>query len=194
MSKPDFLDAGELAALGFAACGERVRIDRSARFYGAERISIGSDVRIDAYCVLSAGEGGITIGDHVHLGVYVFLSGAGRIELHDFCGLSGRVSVYSSNDDYSGEALTGPTIPQELRKVHSAPVLIGEHVIVGAGSVILPGATLETGAAVGALTLIKGTIPEFTIVAGAARPASKPRQRGLLELVRRLRSKRDTQS
>jgi acetyltransferase-like isoleucine patch superfamily enzyme len=186
MSASGFMDEEELAALGLAACGERVRIDRSACFYGVGRISIGSDVRIDAYSVLSAGKGGIVIGDHVHLGVYVFLTGAARIELGDFSGLSGRVSVYSSNDDYSGEALTGPTIPDELRKVHSAPVTIGKHVIVGAGSVILPGTTLETGAAVGALTLVKGTVPEFTIVAGPGRAVSKPRKRDILELERRL--------
>ncbi|HEY4641156.1 MAG TPA: acyltransferase [Thermoanaerobaculia bacterium] len=165
MSESGFLSEDELTAFGFASCGENVLIDRSARFYGASRISIGSNVRIDAYSVISAGVQGITIGHHVHIGVFVFLTGAARIELHDFAGLSGRVSLYSSNDDYHGEGLTGPTVPDELRKVTSAPIVIGRHAVVGAGSVILPGVTLHEGACVGALSLIRKDVPAFTIVA-----------------------------
>ena len=188
MSDSGFMDRDEIAALGLAEVGARVQIDRSARFYGASRISIGSDVRIDAYSVLSAGSGGIRIGDHVHLAVYVFLTGAGRIELQDFCGLSGRVSVYSSNDDYSGASLTGPTVPDELRRVDSAPVTVGRHVIVGAGSVILPGVTLGEGACVGALSLVKRDVPAFTMVAGQKLRVIGPRGRALLEAEKRLQA------
>ncbi len=186
MNISGFLGVDELAAMGFAALGDGVRIDRTARFYGAERISIGSNVRIDAYSVLPAGAGGISIGNHVHIAVYVFLTGAQRIELHDFSGLSGRVSIYSSNDDYLGDALTGPTIPDELRKVFSAPVIVGRHVVVGAGSVILPGVTLSEGACVGALSLVKNHVPAFAIVAGKEMRVVRQRKRDFLELERRL--------
>ena len=188
MNQSGFLDRDEITALGFAEVGARVQIDRSARFYGAERIRIGSDVRIDAYSVLSAGADGISIGKHVHLAVYVFLTGRARIELRDFCGLSGRVSVYSSNDDYLGDALTGPTIPEELRKVTHAPVIVGRHVVVGAGSVILPGVTIGEGACVGALSLVKQDVPEFTIVAGQKLHVIGPRRTQFLELEPRLRA------
>src|SRR5438128_841584 len=113
MEKSGFLPSEDVQSIGFAAVGEDVLIDSTVRFYDAGRISIGSNVRIDAYSVISAGVGGINIGNHVHIAVYVLLAGAARIELQDFCGLSGRVSVYSSNDDYKGDALTGPTVPDE---------------------------------------------------------------------------------
>jgi dTDP-4-amino-4,6-dideoxy-D-glucose acyltransferase len=186
MSISGFLDVDELAAIGFAAVGVGVRIDRTARFYGAERISIGSNVRIDAYSVLSAGAGGISIGNHVHIAVYVSLTGAERIELRDFSGLSGRVSIYSSNDDYLGNALTGPTVPDGLRRVFSAPVIVGKHVVVGAGSVILPGATLSEGACVGALSLIKNHVPPFAIVVGQKMRILGQRRKDFLELERKL--------
>jgi dTDP-4-amino-4,6-dideoxy-D-glucose acyltransferase len=181
-----FLTRDELADLGLAAYGEDVLIDRSARIYGAGRLSIGDHVRIDAYSVLSAGAGGIAIGDYVHVAAFVFMAGAARIELRDFSNVSGRVSIYSSNDDYSGGALIGPTVPDELRDVTHAPVTIGRQAIVGAGAVILPGVTLGEGAAVGAQSLVRRDVPAFTIVGGIDKVLGT-RRRDLLDLERRLR-------
>lgn len=95
-----------IEALGFAFVGENVQISDRASFYGASRISLGSNVRIDDFCVLSAGVGGISIGDYVHIAVYSSLIGAGKVSLSDFCNISSRVAIYSSNDDYSGAAMT----------------------------------------------------------------------------------------
>lgn len=186
MSDNDFRSAEELQAIGFAAIGNKVLIDRTTRFFGVGRISIGSNVRIDAYSVLSAGAGGISIGNHVHIGVYVFLTGAARIELHDFSGLSGRVSIYSSNDDYNGDALTGPTVPDDCRKVTSAAVIVGRHAVVGAASVILPGVTISEGACVGALSLVKRGVPAFSIVAGQKGQLIGQRKKDFLKLEERL--------
>jgi galactoside O-acetyltransferase len=191
VSDSGFLDEAGLAALGLASHGADIRVDAAARFYGARRIEIGSHTRIDAFCVLSAGEGGIRIGDHVHIAAHGFMAGAGRIELEDFANISGRVSIYSSNDDYSGATLTGPTVSDELRRVDVAPVHIGRHVIVGAGSVILPGVTIGDGAAVGALSIVKRDVEPFTIVAGPEARVIGTRKRDLLELELRVDDRRD---
>jgi acetyltransferase-like isoleucine patch superfamily enzyme len=161
-----FLTESEIAEMGFRKVGENVRIDRSAIFYGAGNVSIGSHSRIDAHAIISAGDGGIVIGKHVHVAVFAFLTGAGRIEVCDFAGLSGRVSVYSSNDDYSGTSLTGPTVPMYLRNVTTEPVRIGRHAVVGAGSTILPGGNIGDGACVGAHSIVKRNVEAFMIVAG----------------------------
>jgi galactoside O-acetyltransferase len=184
-----FLTRPELLELGFGAVGEDVSIDASAVFYGAERISLGSHVRIDAGAVLSAGAGGILIGDHVHVSVRVFLTGAARIELRSFAGVSAGTAIFSSNDDYSGGWLTGPTVPEDLRNVTNAPVVLGEHAIVGAGCVILPGVTVGKGAAVGALSCVRRDVPPFTIVAGPRGEVIGERDRKLLELERELRER-----
>jgi galactoside O-acetyltransferase len=177
-----FLDAEGLAALGLAAVGEDVRIDADARLIGAQRITVGSHVRIDAFAVISAGEDGIAIGDHVHVAAHCFVAGAARIVLDDWSGISGRTSVYSSTDDFSGLSLTGPTVPDDLRRVDSRPVRVGRHVIVGAGTVILPGVTVHDGAAVGAQSLLRKDVPPFTIVVGSPARAVGSRDRRLLEL------------
>lgn len=96
------LNRKDIESLGFLSIGENLQISDRASFYGTERISLGSNVRIDDFCVLAAGIGGIFIGDYVHVAVGATLIGAGKITLSDFSGLSSRVSIYSSSDDYSG--------------------------------------------------------------------------------------------
>ncbi len=182
------LNREELERMEFAALGNDVQISERASIYGAPRIRLGSHVRIDDFCVLSAGEGGIEIGDHVHIAVYSLLVGAARIVLGDFAGLSSRVSVYSSSDDYSGRTMTNPTVPDEFKNVTHADVSIGRHVIVGAGSVILPGATLGEGVAIGALSLVRGSCEAFTIYGNPPARRLGERSRELLEVEKRFRA------
>lgn len=171
----------ELKSLGLAEVGEGVLVDRTCRFYGVEHIRIGSKSRLDAYCVLSSGESGISIGRHVHLSVGATILGGGGVFIEDFAGLSARVSVFSSNDDYSGGAMTNPTIPMKYREVKSSEVRICRHAIIGCGSVLLPGVTLGVGASVGALSLVNKSVPDFMVVAGNPMRRIGRRDRRLLE-------------
>jgi dTDP-4-amino-4,6-dideoxy-D-glucose acyltransferase len=187
-----WLDRQKLLEMGFASIGDHALVSDRASFYGCERISLGDNVRIDDFCLLSAGAGGICIGCHVHIAAYSLLVGAGRIVMSDFSGVSSRVSIYSSNDDYSGVYLTNPTVPALYTNVSSAKVYLGRHVIVGSGSVILPGVTLQDGVAVGALSLVNRDCEEFGVYSGVPAKRIKSRERGLLEreqdLMRALRS------
>ncbi|MBC7644517.1 MAG: acyltransferase [Thermoleophilia bacterium] len=183
------LSSDDLRELGVAEVGERVFVDATARLINPGQLRIGSDVRIDAFAVLSAGDGGIVIGDHVHIAAHVFLAGTGSITIADFAGLSGRVSIYSSNDDYSGDHLTGPTVPMDLRGVTTADVLIGRHAIIGAGSVVLPGVRIGDGSAVGALSLVNADVAGFTTVAGTPARVIGTRSKGMLALEQQLRDR-----
>jgi dTDP-4-amino-4,6-dideoxy-D-glucose acyltransferase len=184
-----FLNPQQLREMGFLSVGANVCISEKASIYGASRIRIGSNVRVDDFSILSAGEGGIEMGSYVHIACYVSLIGKERITLGDFAGLSARVSVYSSSDDYSGAALTNPTVPDEFKKVDHRPVVIGRHCIVGAGAIILPGVTLEDGSAVSALALVTKDCEAFTIYGGVPARKIKPRERRLLDLEREFLSR-----
>ena len=177
-----FLTPSELQQVGFKAVGDNVLLSSKASIYGAERISIGSNVRIDDFCVLSAGEGGIAIGSYVHIAVFCSLIGAGKITLGDFANLSSRVSIYSSSDDYSGRTMTNPMVPDHLKAVDSRPVSVGRHVIVGCGAVILPGVTLHDGVAVGALSVVKDDCDPFGIYGGVPARRVGNRDKTLLAL------------
>jgi galactoside O-acetyltransferase len=183
-----WLTLEQIKAMGFAAVGQKVLLSDKASYYNCASIRIGNNVRVDDFCVLSAGTGGIVLGDYIHIAVYCLLIGAGRIEMADFSGLSSRVSVYSSNDDYSGSTLTNPTVPKAFSGVVEAGVFLGKHVIIGSGSVIVPGVTLQEGAAVGALSLVTRDCESFSVYSGIPAKKIKPRKRDVLELERRLRS------
>jgi acetyltransferase-like isoleucine patch superfamily enzyme len=156
----------QLRSIGFAELGSDVSIDSSALFFGAEYMRLGSHLRIDAFSVLSAGPGELTIGDHVHVGVSVKVYASAGVTLEPFVGLSAGVCVYSASDDYSGGALTNPTVPDDLRDVTAKPDAVGRHVVVGAGTVLLPGVRLGAGASIGALTLVHRDVPELAIFIG----------------------------
>jgi dTDP-4-amino-4,6-dideoxy-D-glucose acyltransferase len=180
----------ELSEIGLASIGHDCQIDKSVRFFSPHRIRIGSHVRIDPFCLISGPSGNaeteIIIGDYVHLSVGCTLSGRGGITIDDYCGLSVHVSIFSSNDDYSGGFMTGPLVPSDLTRVRSAPVRLDKHVIVGCNSVILPGVHLGVGASVGALTLVNKSVPEFTIVSGNPMRKIGLRSRQLLELEKQI--------
>lgn len=186
-----FLTEDQIKAMGFRSVGENCLLSDRASYYNCKNISIGSHTRIDDFSVLSAGDGGIEIGQYVHLAIGVSLIGAGKISVQDFAGLSSRVSVYSSNDDYSGQFMTNPMVPSQYTNVTSSDVIIGKHVIVGSGSVILPGVTLETGVAVGALSLVNKNCTEFGIYIGTPAKKIKNRKKDLLVLEKQLLGKSD---
>lgn len=183
-----FFTNQEVAKLGLAHVGKDVRISRLASLHNPAGISVGDHSRIDDFCVLSAGTGGIEIGQHVHLAVYVSLMGMGNITLGDFSGMSSRVSVYSSNDDYSGQYMTNPTVPPQFTNVTSGPVSIGRHAIVGCGAIILPNVSIGEGAAVGALSLVRDDCQPFGVYVGAPARYVRQRRRELLEIEHLLQS------
>jgi dTDP-4-amino-4,6-dideoxy-D-glucose acyltransferase len=168
--------------IGFNSTGKNLFISERASFYNPAKISLANNIRIDDFCVLSAGSGGISLGNYIHIGVFSSLIGAGKITLCDFCNISSRVSVYSSNDDYSGSAMTNPILPIQYTNVTHADVFMNKHVIVGSGSVILPGVTLGEGTAIGALSLVKHDCTAFGIYAGNPLRLIKARKRDLLKL------------
>ncbi|MBV7316377.1 acyltransferase [Shewanella sp. NIFS-20-20] len=183
-----FYSDEELHSLGFKSVGCDVKVSKKASLYGIERIAIGSHVRIDDFCVLSAGAGGMVIGDYVHIAVFASLIGQGQIYLADFCSVSSRVSIYSSNDDYSGAFLTNPTVPTALTNVTSADVILHKHVIIGSGSVILPGVTIGMGASIGALSLIARDCQAFGVYSGNPARHMMNRSMDLLALEQTLRN------
>ena len=165
MRNAQFLTADELVRLGFAELGENVLVHESVVLIGTGRMRLGSNIRIDPYCVISADEE-LLIGSHVHIAAHVLLSGGAGITLHDFAGISHGAKLLSCSDDFSAGALTGPTIPADLRSVRAERIVIGRHAVIGANSVVLPGTRVEDGATVGALSLARGTLEGWKVHAG----------------------------
>jgi len=175
-----YLSDDELRRLNFKSLGSNVKISRDARIYEPEKMSIGSNVRIDDFCVLS---GLLGIGNNVHIAVFCNVAGGEKgVFLEDFSGLAYGCQVFSQSDDYSGRTLTNPTIPDRFKREIKKTIHIKRHSIVGAGSLIFPGVTLEEGTAVGALSVVTKTTEAWSIYHGNPAKKIKNRKRDLLLL------------
>ncbi len=172
MTQTSFYTDDELSSLGLKSYGKNVLISRKTSIYSPSRISIGDNVRIDDYCVLS---GTITLGSHIHIAAYCALYGAKGIEMQDYTGLSARVTIYSAVDDFSGEYLVGPQHDEKDTNVIGGRVILEAYSQVCASCVILPNLTIGEGAVVGAMSFVKQSLVPWTIYAGIPVKAIKVR-------------------
>ncbi|MCB4755580.1 MAG: acyltransferase [Elusimicrobia bacterium] len=176
--KTSYYTTEELGRIGFKKIGHSVLISRKTSIYSPELIEIGSHVRIDDFCILS---GSIKIGNHIHIGAYTGLFGKNGINLNDYAGLSTRVAIFTVSEDYLGRSMTNPTIPSKYRRPKEGPVTIGSNAIVGAGTVILPGVILGEGTAVGALSLVIGSIKPWKIAKGIPAKPIRDREKDIIK-------------
>lgn len=175
-----FYTNNELNKLGLATLGNNVLISRKASIYGAENIRIGNNVRIDDFCILS---GKITIGNYIHIAAYTALYGGDKgIVIQDFANISSKIAIYSISDDYSGDSMTNPMIPEKYKNVQNEEVIIERHVIIGSGCVVLPGVVLKEGSSFGALSLISKDSEAWSINAGIPFKKINDRSKKILKL------------
>lgn len=158
-----FLTNRQLKELGFKSLGDNVLISDKASIYSPELITIGSNVRIDDFCILS---GKIVLGNYIHISAYSALYAKFGIIMEDFTGLSPRCTIFSASDDFSGDYLISPMVPNEYSNVTGGLVKISKFSQIGAGTTILPNVIIEQGVAVGAMSLVKQSLNEWGIYAG----------------------------
>lgn len=185
-----YLREADLRAHGVAEVGANVAVHETCVLVGLQNMRFGDNVRVDPYAVLTAtGGGSLRVGSFVHLSAHLFLSASAGVEIGDFVALSVGTKVFTRSDDYTGEWMTNPTVPAEFTWADGAgPVRIHRHVIVGAGTIILPQVEIGEGAAIGAGSLVKQALESWTIHAGSPSRPIRPRLRGVLEHEARLRA------
>lgn len=181
-----FLDDAGLKKLGLKKYGKKVLISDKASIYGAENISIGDNVRIDDFCVLSAVGGFIELHSHIHIAVFSSLFGGGGILMESFSGTSSYVSIYSLSDTFNGNYLVGPIMDKEFTNVTKSKTVIGRYATCATHSVVLPGASLGEGSILGAQSLANKPLESWKIYAGAPARFIKEREKGLIEKSREM--------
>lgn len=187
--RASYLREDDLRAMGVRAVGQHVRVHESCVLVGLDSMSFGDNVRVDPFSVLTAAGGDLTVGSFVHISAHAFVSASFGVRVGDFVALSVGVKVFSRSDDYSGQHLTNPTVPAAFTGPDpSTPVTVGRHVIVGAGSVVLPEVTLADGVAVGANALVDQSLAGWGIYAGSPARFVRERRRDLLEHEQQLHS------
>lgn len=179
-----YYSEAELKTLGLKKYGVNVKISRHAIIYSPENLEVGDNVRIDDFTTIS---GKVKLGSYIHVaqGCSLFGGSAG-ITMADFTGLSSHVAIYATSNDYSGQVMTNPTVPEKYTADISAPVSLGKHTIIGCMSVVLPGVTIPEGCAVGSMSLCSRSVEPWGIYAGIPVRRLKERSKNLLRLEKRL--------
>ncbi len=108
------------------------------------------------------------------------IGGRGGVEMEDFTALSQHAVILSATDDFNGQHMISCNIPERYLNIKAAPVKIGRHGGVAAGSVVLPGVTIGEGTLVGAQSLVRKSLDPWGVYFGVPVERLRTRSRALL--------------
>lgn len=99
------------------------------------------------------------IGKGVWIGFFTLLDASGGLEIGDGCDISVGVQIYSHTTH--ARCASGRKL-EVIRK----PTKIGKHVFIGPNSVVLAGVTVGDHSVIGAGSVVTGDIPAYSVAAG----------------------------
>ncbi len=175
-----FYTEDELSDIGLKSYGNNVLISKKASIYSAHNILIGSNVRIDDFCILS---GNINLGSCIHISAYSAIYGSHGVIMEDYSGLSPNSLIFSAMDDFSGNYLINPMVDKKLTNVKGGLVILERFVQIGAGSIVFPDLKIHIGSVIGALSLVNKSLDEWGIYAGIPVKRIKSRSKELIKLL-----------
>ncbi|RKX30848.1 MAG: hypothetical protein DRP22_04600 [Verrucomicrobia bacterium] len=184
-----FFDLESLASIG-----KNVIIGKTVRIRKPERVSIGDGSIIDDFTYVSCG---LTVGKYTHIGAgAVIIGGNAHVSIGNFVNIAPGCRIVAASNDFTGGGLVGPAIPSHVAsEAIVADIKIADHVLLGVGTVVLPGCELPEGVATGAMTLVTPRIQlePWTLYVGIpARPIRKRESKHILEAAARLDGSPDT--
>ncbi|MGJ8590429.1 MAG: CatB-related O-acetyltransferase [Yoonia sp.] len=118
-----------------------------------------------------------------HLAPYLFPQSPERLTLGKFCQIADGVTFITSSANHRYDGFSSFPFAVFLDMDRNRPSMpdagpdttIGHDVWIGQGATILPGADIGSGCIIGAKSVVSGTVPPYTIVAG--NPAKPVRRR-----------------
>ena len=158
-----FYNEEELKGFGLKQYGKNVLISKKCSIYSPENIELGNNVRIDDFCILS---GTIKLGNYVHISAYSGLYGKFGIEIGNFCGISPRCTILSGTDDFLGNYMISPMVPEKYTNVSGGKIILKDFSQVGVNSVVMPSVTFEEGAVCGAFSFVNTSLKEWSVNTG----------------------------
>jgi len=127
---------------------------------------------IGDFCLVTVPQLSIAEGSQINAGSRIL--GRERVTI-------GRYSVVSYNctlmttTDTPNEALASDYLPEEKRRLKSAPIEIGEHCFIGANTIVMPGVTIHDGSVIGANSYIDKDVKGWTIYVPNHKPKRRPK-------------------
>lgn len=163
-------------------CGKNVIIGKTVRIRYPELVEIGDNVIIDDFTYVSTS---LVLDSFVHIASGCKLIGGpnASIRFGSFSTLAPNVVLAAGSDDYIGGIAT-PLVPNEFKgNIEVGVIEIGRHSIVGANSVVLPNVIFGEGASLGALSMAKSSLADWSLYAGVpARIIKLRNKKNILQL------------
>lgn len=183
-----YLSKKKLLSLNFKKIGKNILISDKASIYNTQEISIDDNTRIDDFAIIS---GKVSFGKYVHIATHTSISGGtAGIIFSDFSGCAYNCHLFSQSDDYSGSSMTNPTVPKKYVNLKKGQIYVGRHVIIGSGSIVLPGIRIEDGCSIGAMSLVTKSTEPFSIYFGVPAKKIKARKKDFLRFEKLIIKKR----
>jgi acetyltransferase-like isoleucine patch superfamily enzyme len=130
-----------------------------------ERASQGSG---SPYNVFASIIGSPEIGEGTWIGAFTVIDGSGGLRIGRGCDIASGAQIYTHST--VRRCVSGGEYPG----VDRAPVVIGNHVFIGAGAVVLMGVTIGDRAVIGAGAVVLDDVPPLTVVGGVpAKPIGR---------------------
>ena len=129
------------------------------------RLVIGAHSLIDSFVKVKpvGGEGDVVIGSHSIINSGCVLYSGNGIAIGDHVAVAANCVFAPVNHEYrSKERL----IRDQRFKPSKGGIVIEHDVWIGAGCVLLDGSILRRGCVIGAMSLVRGEIPAYSIQAG----------------------------
>ena len=135
-------------------CGEGVIIGKTVRIRNPNEVSIGDGTIIDDFCYISCSA---DIGNSCHIASHVNISGGGgHLVVGNYVGIASGCSLNIQSSDYLTASFELPSIPKENRfGGYGKCISLGDHVLLGAHTIILPNVSLPEGVATAAQTILR---------------------------------------
>jgi acetyltransferase-like isoleucine patch superfamily enzyme len=135
---------------------------------GARHIKTGRNVFLDHRAYLNCNSldgkpGFIEIGDNVEIGPYSIVWGGGGVTIGNDVHIGSHVHITSMEGSQISPHVRGAF---EKLVIGRAPVVIGDHVLIYSGAVIVPGVTIGHHAAIGAGAVVTEDVPPYALVGG----------------------------
>lgn len=99
------------------------------------------------------------IGAKCWIGPQTVIDGSGELAIGNGCTISVGVQIYSHDNVLQ-------TISAGIESIAHAKTTIGNHVYIGPNAVVTKGSNIGNRCVVGAFTMIKGDIPDNSVVLG----------------------------
>jgi virginiamycin A acetyltransferase len=129
------------------------------------RITIGAHSAIDSFVKIkpAGGSGNVIIGDRSIINSCCVLYTGNGIVIGNDVAIAANCTFAPVNHEYREKARL---IRDQRFRASKGGIVIEDDVWIGAGCVLLDGAILRRGCVIGAMSLVRGEVPAYSIQAG----------------------------